>query len=231
MATAESHALGKELLEREIKKLRLTPPVSVRLEKVAEDLGCGDSAALYSALGHGTVSLTQVMPRLYPQASRRKRVPRGAAAHRRPQGIRVQGLDNMMFRFGQCCHPVPGDTIIGFITRGRGITIHRRDCPSAEQDRDERDRRVEVEWDVATGQAFVVKLILFVQERRNLLRDVTNAIADAEANVRGTDLDGASAGTASVVVEVADLDHLNRVMQAIEHVKGVVAIERSRGAD
>ena len=70
-----------------------------------------------------------------------------------------------------------------------------------------------------------------MQERHNLLRDVTNAIADAKANVRGADLDGASAGTASVVVEVADLEHLRNVIRAVDHVKGVVAIERGRGAE
>jgi GTP pyrophosphokinase len=228
-AAAEAHDLGKELLEREIKKLRLQPAPEEDLERVAQEVIKGDVAALFAALGYGTVSLSQVMPRLYPRRARRKRAPRADLAHRRPQGVRVQGMGNMMFRFGQCCHPVPGDAIVGFITRGRGITIHRRDCAAVKDLQETGDRSVDVDWDVESDQAFVVKLNLFVEERRNLLRDVTAAVADADAAVRGADLDDTSSGAASVVVEVNDLDHLQRCIDKLRKVKGLIGIERARG--
>lgn len=228
-ALSDAPELGKEILDREIKKLRFTPPREVELLKVARDLVNGDVNSLYTALAFGNTSLSQVMPKLFPREATRRVTKRGTHAHERPQGIRVQGLGNMMFRFGQCCHPVPGDSIVGFITRGRGITIHRKECPGLLSPDSESDRRVDVDWDVKTGQEFVVKLVLGIQERRNLLRDLTAAVADAKANVRGAEIEDASGGTAFVIVEVEDVEHLGRIVEKLSRVKGVVSIERARG--
>jgi len=229
-SATEARALGQEMMDREIRKLHLDVPAAADLERVAQELAHGKVDALYDAIGFGTVTLNQVLPRLYPQLAARKKAPRGTQAHKRPQGVRVQGMGNMMFRFGQCCHPVPGDPIIGFITRGRGITIHHRNCINVRRTEDASIRRVDVDWDKRSGEAFVVRLTLFVESRKNLLRDITAAVGDADADVRGADLNEASTGTGSVVVEVEDLDHLHRVMQAVRQVKGIVAIERSRGS-
>jgi len=227
----EARALGQEMMDREIRKLHLDLPAAADLERVAQELAHGKVDALYDAIGFGTVTLSQVLPRLYPQLAARKKLPRGTQAHKHPQGVRVQGMGNMMFRFGQCCHPVPGDPIIGFITRGRGITIHHGDCINVRHTEDASLRRVDVDWDTRTGEAFVVRITLFVEERKNLLRDITAAVGDADANVRGADLNEASTGTGSVIVEVEDRDHLHRVMQAVRQVKGVVAAERARGSE
>jgi guanosine-3',5'-bis(diphosphate) 3'-pyrophosphohydrolase len=223
----EAQAIGRDLIEREAAKLGFQPPTPEDLKPVAEHFSLGTTDALLAGLGHGMLSLQQIMPRLYPQLPARKQVPRSAPEHRPSGGIRVQGMGHMMFRFGQCCHPVPGDAIVGFITRGRGITIHRRNCKTALAAADAVERKVEVDWDVKSADHFLVKLLLFVDARRDLLRDLTAAVADAHANVRGAEVDAAQ-GMASVVVEVQHLEHLDVVITRLKLVKGVRGIERER---
>jgi len=231
VGAASALALGRELLDRELKRLHLDPPTDEQWARAAAELNAADMAAVHTMLGNGTLSVTQIMPRLYPQLVLRKRPSRASKAHQRPQGVRVQGLGDMMFRFGQCCQPVPGDPIVGFITRGRGLTIHHRDCGSLSQSPDDDNRQVEVEWDVRPDEAFVVKLNLLVASRRNLLTDLSAAVSEASADIRGADLGQTATGTASIAVEVSDLDHLNAVLQRLKRVKGVISIERARGSD
>jgi GTP pyrophosphokinase len=231
VSATQAQALGKELVDRELKHLHLDPPTDLQWAQAAADLNAADQGALYSLLGSGRLAITQLMPRLFPQLVERKRPSRSEKAHQRPQGVRVQGLGHMMFRFGHCCQPVPGDPIVGFITRGRGITIHHRDCASLAPKSGDEDRQVEVEWDVKPDQAFVVQLNLHVEDRRNLLTDLSNAVAEAGADIRGADLANTRGGTASMAVEVADLDQLTAVLTRLKQVKGVVSIERARGGD
>ena len=231
VGAASALALGRELLEREQRRLHLDGPTDEQWSKAAAELAAADMAALFTMLGNGRLSITQVMPKLYPQLALRKRPSRASRAHLRPQGVRVQGLGDMLFRFGQCCQPVPGDPIVGFITRGRGITIHHKKCGSLAHSQDDDNRQVDVEWDVRPDQAFVVKLNLLVQGRRNLLTDLSAAVADAGADIRGADLAQTATGTASMAVEVSDLDQLNIVMQRLKRVKGVLSIERARGSE
>jgi guanosine-3',5'-bis(diphosphate) 3'-pyrophosphohydrolase len=231
VSAVQAQALGKELVDREQKRLHLDPPTDEQWAHAAAELNLADQAAIHTLLGNGRLSLNQVMPRLYPQLAERRRPAKSSKAHQHPQGVRVQGLGGMMFRFGQCCQPVPGDPVIGFITRGRGITIHRSDCPSVAPKPGDEERRVDVEWDVKPDQAFVVKLNLQVESRRNLLTDLSAAVSEAGADIRGADLGKTRRGTGSIAVEVSDLDHLTAVLQRLKQVKGVVSIERARGAE
>jgi GTP pyrophosphokinase len=229
-ASDEAHVYGKEMLDREVRRLHVDVPTEGQLGKVAEELSQDDAQSLLAALGSGSVSLAQIMPRLYPQLGQKKAV-RGGHDRRSPQGVRVQGLGGMMFRFARCCHPVPGDPIVGFITRGRGITIHNRDCRTIAHAIDDGERRIDVQWDAGGDHHFVVKLNLYLQGRRNLLTDITSAVSEADADVRGAELGHTSRGVGSIMVEVADLEHLHRVVDKLKHVKGVLGIERARGAD
>jgi len=225
----EALQLGKELLEREAARLGLPPPGLEELKPLAEHFTRGSTEALLAALGHGMLSLKQLLPRLYPQTAMRRHAARSTPGS--PSGgIRIQGMGQMMFRFAQCCHPVPGDAIVGFITRGRGITIHQRDCATALSAPDAAERRVEVEWDVTGEEHFQVKLLLYVEERRHLLHDITAAVAEAHANVRSADLHSGQ-GTASLVVDVENVQHLDRVTTRLKGVKGVRGLERARGGE
>src|SRR5262249_23682622 len=132
-----------------------------------------------------------------------------------------------MLHFARCCQPVPGDPVIGVVTQGRGVSVHRLDCPNTFNDRIRPERKVAVEWDTGRGETFPVRLVGYGQDRTSLLADTAKAISTAQVNVR-------SAGMASedktargmFVVEVPHLAKLQEVMQAIRRVKGVSRVER-----
>ncbi len=233
----ESISLGKEIFERELKKRHLKPLSDQELSDFAMRLNFNDSAAMLSALGNGTISLKQILNKLVLPEERKEARPsvirkfvekaRGSA-----KGIRIGGMGNMMFRFAQCCQPVPGEQIVGFVTRGRGVSIHRSDCPNALQMLTEDERRVEVKWDVEKDQSFLVKLDVMVEDRKNMLRDITQAISDADTNVRGAEIKGGeTTSTGSFIIEVKNINHLNKTLKKIKKVKGVIQVERSKGLE
>jgi guanosine-3',5'-bis(diphosphate) 3'-pyrophosphohydrolase len=232
----ESVNLGKEIFERELKKHHLKPPEQ-EISDLAMGLNFQDSETMFSALGNGTVSVKHVLVRLVPPEKQKEAEPsvirkfvdkaRGGA-----KGIRIGGMDNMMFRFAGCCQPVPGEPIVGFVTRGRGVSIHRFDCPNALQMLTEDERRMEVKWDVGKDQSFLVKLDVLVEDRKNILRDITQAISDADTNVRAAEIKGReTTPTGSFVIEVKNINHLNQTLKKIKKVKGVIQVERSKGME
>jgi GTP pyrophosphokinase len=231
----QSLQLGKDILEREVKKKHQKMPSDNELDDCAQSLGFLSAQSLLAAIGNGTLSAQQVMSKIYPEETpepKQSVVSRFIDAARGGKGIKVQGMGNMMFRFAGCCQPVPGEPICGFITRGRGITIHRADCQTAHELTKFPERRIDVEWDAGKDQSFIVKLDIILEDRKNLVRDITEAIAEVDANVRGAEVSGPSgSGIGSVVVEVKNYNHLNRVLQKVRRVSGVLSIERAKGAD
>ncbi|MDX2058828.1 MAG: ACT domain-containing protein, partial [Gemmatimonadales bacterium] len=142
------------------------------------------------------------------------------------RGIKIQGVDGLLVRYAQCCQPVPGDTVVGYVTQGRGISIHRVDCPNL-LTLQEGDRRVEIDWQEQEGESFAVRLVLNAEDRRGLYADILQAVAQTGTNVRRADLhtkDGTAFGT--IFVEVDNLTHLAKVLRGIRRVKGVVSIDR-----
>ena len=231
----QSLSLGNEMLERELKKIHLNLPAPPILEDIAQGMGFLSTEAMLAAIGSGSVSVQHVLTKINPEQMpevKQSLVKRFIDTARGGRGIKIQGMGNMMFRFAGCCQPVPGEHIIGFVTRGRGITIHRADCSTAQELSQSPERVVPVEWDVDKDQAFIVKLDMFLEDRKNMLRDITQVIADADANVRGAEISGkGGAVVGSFVVEIKNLSHLNRVIDKVKKVKGVIAIERAKGAD
>jgi guanosine-3',5'-bis(diphosphate) 3'-pyrophosphohydrolase len=233
----ESVSLGVAILDRELKKRHLKPPSEQELSDLAMGLNFPGSEAMLSALGDGNVSINHILAKFAPEKKEKELKPsligkfvdkaRGSA-----RGIRVGGMGNMMFRFAGCCQPVPGEEIVGFVTRGRGVSVHRSDCPNALQIMVEDGRRVDVKWDAGRDQSFMVKLEVLVEDRKNVLRDITQAISDADTNVRGAEIKGGeTTSSGSFIVEVKNIAHLNKTVKKIKKVKGVVQVERSRGLD
>jgi GTP diphosphokinase / guanosine-3',5'-bis(diphosphate) 3'-diphosphatase len=129
-------------------------------------------------------------------------------------GVRIQGLDNLMVRYSQCCQPVPGDDVIGYITVGRGVSIHRKDCPNVLGLSQDPDRRVEIEWTAEKGERFMVKLYTRGTDRQGLLSDIAKAISDTGTNIQHADIRGVEDGMlGEFVVEVRDLDPSEEVGQ------------------
>ena len=130
-----------------------------------------------------------------------------------------------MIRYSQCCQPVPGDKVIGYITQGRGVSIHRTDCPNVLNLSE--DRRVEIEWSAEKGDRFMVKVFLRGSDRRGLLSDVAKAISDTGTNIQLADMRAVDGGmNGAFVVEVQDLSRLRKVVKAVSAVKGVISVER-----
>ena len=229
---ADSVSLGQEMLEREMKRLKLTL-TDEALEAAARDLGCTDLEQLHARLSEGQLSLTQVMRKLAPPkeglAERfAKGLPGALGLGKKPSGgVRIHGIDNVMLSFARCCQPVPGDPVIGIVTVGRGVSVHRIDCPNTFPNRVDAERRVAVEWDAGLGETFPVRLLVYGQDRPSLLADIAKAIAAIPVNIRTAGMASEDRTVRGVfVVEVPNIQKLNEVMNAIRRLPGVTRVER-----
>jgi GTP pyrophosphokinase len=227
-------ALGKEFLERELKKMRITSPSDEELLEIAQGMSHYSVDSLYYALGNGDLSARQVAARILPPEKEAKPdsvVDKILEKVRRERGISIGGMGNMMFHFARCCQPIPGEDVIGYITRGRGVSIHRSDCPYAQDLLQQSERIIPVSWNIDQDQTFVVRLEVEVTSRKNILFDITESIVDSDTNVRGADIN-ISSDTSSVgiiVVEVKNLSQLERVIKRVKRVKGVISVRRAHG--
>ncbi len=233
---ADSVALGREMIERELRRRRLHPPESMTLEDLARAMDYEDLAGLHAAVGSGTMSVAQVLQRWFPeglgpvQRIKEASLETFRAITGRPgRGVRIQGVDNLMVSYAKCCQPVPGDPVVGLVTRGRGVTVHRTDCPNTFDGRVAPERRVLVDWSAAADESFSVKLSIYGVDRKSLLADIAKAISTTNTNIRTAGIKASDRNArGAFVVEVRDLAHLREVMRAVEQVEGVEAVEREQ---
>ena len=227
--------LGQELFQRALRKARLARLSDEETLRVARKLGYRSFDEALAALARGDIGPSAVIRGFYPDEDPAQVVKRSPSALERiaekirksNRGVTIQGMDNLMIRYSQCCQPVPGDKVIGYITRGRGISIHRTDCPNVLSLTEDPDRRVEIEWRAERGDRFFVHLHMEGTDRRGLLGDVARTISETATDIQHADMRGTDGGmTAAFVVEVQDLNHLKRVMQAVQRVKGVLSVVR-----
>ena len=169
-----------------------------------------------------------------------QRAPRAAGAAegdrrrgRRPtDGVRIRGVDDLLVRFARCCNPLPGDPIVGFITRGRGLTVHARDCLTVAKSVLDRERLIDVEWDVAEPGKRPVRIAVYIgQDRPGLLSEITGAISARNGNITKAEVTVTDdrRGINNFVVEVADVRQLQDIIAAIREVRDVINVERVRG--
>jgi len=226
--------LGREFIEREIKKARKERVSEERFDVAAKALHYPDAHHLFAALGRGDLGPSAVFRELWDEEPAAAPVRAPSAFDRlvdrvrgKPRGVRIQGMDNLMVRYSQCCQPVPGDRVTGYITRGRGVSVHRVDCPNVLQLAEHPERRVDIEWEAETGDRFFVRLVMEGTDRRGLFADIASTISQTNTNIRSADIQADDSGMkGQFVVEVENLTHLNRVLGAIRRVKGVVSVER-----
>jgi GTP pyrophosphokinase len=233
-----SLALGREILDREVRRRRLDPPTAEQLAQAATTMSLASADHLIAALGRGDVAHGQVMRALYPalgedalRAPRPSPIGRLYQRLRLGRGIRIQGVDGLLVRYAQCCQPVPGDAVVGYVTIGRGISLHRADCPNLLTLPQETERRVEIDWQETAGETFVVRLSVRGEDRRGLYADICQAVSETGTNIRSAELfskDGSVHGV--VLVEVENQTQLNKVLRDVRRVKGVTEVTRRDAA-
>ncbi|MBU1675317.1 hypothetical protein KKA85_06000, partial [bacterium] len=228
----DSVKLGREILVREIRKRKLDVDIDRDLEELGQQLGYSELDKLLAAVGAGDLTHAKILNRLDPseKKSPQKLVDMGKDIYatfmrRRVSGVRIQGLDNLMVRYARCCEPIPGDEIVGVVTRGRGVSVHRMGCSNL-QDADQ-ERLIEVTWDVDADQIFMVKLTITGLDRKGLLADLSEAIHKVGVNIRSGDFQtDAELARATLLIEVRNLNNLDKVLKAVRRVPNVQQVER-----
>jgi guanosine-3',5'-bis(diphosphate) 3'-pyrophosphohydrolase len=231
----ENIRLGQQLFEREARRLGLDPAQLRRdewLDEVRRRFNFQSVDDLWAAVGYGGVSAGQVVGRL------KERLPaqvlplpdgRSADGFGRPSnGIRVRGADNLLVRVARCCTPVPGDPIVGYITRGRGVSVHRTDCPNVEHLAAEGERLIDVAWDRHAGETYPVELEIHGLDRAGLLADVASVLAARKLNIAQAKARGYRNHKAvvTVLVEIRHLGELAGVMEDLRRIPDVTVVQR-----
>ena len=239
---ARSIELGRELFEREAKKYRLNPAALVsgeEMARAASDLGYPTPDDVLAAVGYGKASVHQLLNKLAPGATLdtvERPKPTPGTRPKTEQGVRIRGVDDLLVRFAKCCNPLPGDQIVGFITRGRGLTVHARDCLTVVKSVLDRERLVNVEWDgdepTEEPAKRPVRIAVYIgRDRPGLLSEITGAISSRNGNITKAEVEVTDdrRGINNFVVEVADLRQLQEIMTSIRDVPDVINVERVRG--
>jgi GTP pyrophosphokinase len=228
-----SRHLGKELLERELRRIHFHGSQERKVAEEAERLGMDGPEQLLAAIGRGEHSARQVALRMADKEAPGPEIEKPSLdsiidlARRSERGVRLQGVGELLVRFAKCCQPLPGDKIVGVVTRGRGVSVHRADCPNAAHLREDPDHLVQVEWDVGKGHSFPVKVVVTASDRQGLLADLARAIGKVDTNIRSADMLTEEKDAQGVfLLEVTSLAHLRKVMKAMQGVRGVKRVER-----
>ncbi|MHB0886349.1 MAG: RelA/SpoT family protein [Bacillota bacterium] len=237
-------AHGRDLIEKEVERLGLKPSELARpewMKALLQRFGYTAEDDLYAAVGYGGLTAQYVVGKLreeYDKEQKTKPVvdvfelslPTTAPPQKaRPtMGIRVKGEDNMLVRFSRCCNPIPGDPIIGYITRGRGVSIHRADCPNVTHYTEDKARLVDVAWDIDQPSAFSVEVEINGIDRPGLMADVLNNIADSRTNILAANAraDRNRMAIIDLVLEIRNLEQLRYVIQRITKVRDVFSVSR-----
>ena len=228
----ENIAHGRESLERELRRLARTSLGAVgqdRILEIARAYKFDNLDDFYAAVGYGAIGAPQVVSRLGVVDDAQLALPPTAppTSPSRQGGVRVNGVGDLMVRFGKCCHPIPGDPIIGFITRGKGVTVHLKNCQTVLGER-ETARLIEVEWEGQVQQTYPISVRIEAYDRTGLVADITQVVAENKVNIMSANVSVTPDRTATVraTLEVASVAQLARVMSRLEQLKDVISVQR-----
>ncbi|MBO4991016.1 MAG: bifunctional (p)ppGpp synthetase/guanosine-3',5'-bis(diphosphate) 3'-pyrophosphohydrolase, partial [Firmicutes bacterium] len=246
---SESTEKGKEMLEKLVRRKGYDQQQILKnayVAKAAKTLNYGSADELYTALSYGGVLVNKVLVMLvdyYHQEKQDelKRREKEAAAlekkkkkhvnHGNSAGIKVEGVDNLLVRFSKCCNPVPGDEIVGFITKGRGISIHRKDCINVlSLPEEERQRFIDVQWDQEKDNlAYDTSIHILAEDRKGLISDISRVCEDMDVNITGVNAKSARDGIVNMVLTVAisNTSQMEKMLTNIKSISGVADVYRS----
>ena len=233
----ESIALGKTLLERALERDRLKLPNIMKNEQIlsiAKEFSFHSVEDLIAQIGFGKISPRQVLGRLKPKLGIKDERPPGLVGkmvgrfkrRKGDHGIKVKGVSDMLIRFANCCNPLPGEPVIGFITRGRGVTVHQRNCSHILNA--DPERLVEVSWQASKEDIYLAKIRVTSVERKGVLSDISAVLTQKDANIIEAQVKTTvdRKGIALFTIEVEDYNQLQNIMGAIKRIKNVLIVER-----
>jgi len=230
----ESIELGRKIVSTSYKKLRLSAPFIDHVAPLLQFLGVTNLDRLYELVGSGDLPISRVMRYFQPKNIKRS-VPSQMVSRLirtfsgKSKGVLVGGTDNLMVRFARCCNPVPGDEIIGFVTRGRGISIHRLDCPNVGLFQDNEERKIQVSWDDRDLNKYVIPLQITGEDRPGLLHEIAEAFTASGANVVEAILKSAQQNANGIFkIEIQNKNQLKQIFRRIQKIKGIHQVTRTK---
>ena len=239
----ENIAEGKDALEREMRRNLMSVPADKQeefLSALAKRNHCNTVEEMYAAIGYGGLQMARILPKLKDEYNRLKANDAEPKAIptvdirkiHSSDGVVVEGIDNCPIKFAKCCSPLPGDEIIGFVTRGFGVSIHKKDCANARESMrhpENRDRWVKAYWADTVREDYKATLEIVCMDRANLVSDVALALGDMRVPIYSLDARSADQGRArmSVTIGITNTEHLNNVVARLRKVKDVVSVTRN----
>ncbi len=234
---------GKDLLEKEVKRLGYKASEILKdewIKNIASKVSINSIEDLYAAIGYGSITLNQVISKLRTQYNEYYKIadekafveskiqqPTQSKASKPTQGIRIKGVDNIKIRFSKCCNPVPGDEVVGYITRGRGVSVHRTDCPNIIMSEDA-ERFIEVEWDFQKKASYPAEIQIKASDRSGLLAEITQKITDSDLGVISLNARTSKDKVVfiNVTLEIKDIEELRDLMRKIKRIRNVMDVYR-----
>ncbi len=238
---------GRELLEKEIRRNGFTTAQLMKpewVETIYKKFSLHSVDDLYSSLGYGGLTPNQVITKLKEEfrktqkleepieESIERQVERAQERQKKHNstGVRVKGVENIMIRFSKCCNPVPGDDIVGYITKGRGVSVHQKDCPNVTDLMNEEERFIEVEWNAQTKVSYNADLEVRATDRKGLLAEITTIIDESKVNINAFHSRTTKDKMAIInfILEISDIEQLNKLIRKFRKIEGVMDVYRAK---
>jgi len=196
-------------------------------------MGYTDSDSLYEAIGYKKLNPVQLINKLIPQEKKQETQVKEEIVKEKKadRGIKIEGVDNILIRYAKCCYPVPGDDIIGYITRGRGVTIHRAECPNLKNFSQEEGRFIKVDWHDTEDNSFPVNIKIISSDRKSLISDISMVLSNYKAGIKYIKgvANKNNVAIINLTIAVNTLDHLKEIMARLRSLKAVKEVIRMEG--
>ncbi len=234
--------LGKKMLEKEARKYKTNLRDVLendKLKALLPDYGASKTEDLLSQIGYGKLSAKQLLSRIAPDGAKEaapEEESRLTSAVKRVLGfgtdakLKVKGFDDLLVYRAKCCNPIRGEEVIGYITRGKGVAVHSKNCPNVQNLLYDADRKIDVEWATAAAsvEAYAVPLTILTEDRPGMLAEIAAVISDVKSNILNVEARTADQrGMIDITVEIPDMKHLERVIASIKKLDGVYDVTRS----
>ncbi|HAR95183.1 MAG TPA: GTP pyrophosphokinase [Deltaproteobacteria bacterium] len=227
----KSIELGKTLIERELTRNDFSfnkMMKSGELEALAKEFSFNTANDLFAAVGYGLYTPLQVLGKLIPEPEKVGKLQKILTSIKkgRDDAVKIKGIDGLVVRFAKCCNPIPGDKILGFITRGRGLTVHMEDCPNVHTY--DEQRKIDVSWELDKEHTYPVKLRISSEDKKGILQELTAIFSSSNANILNANVTTHPDKTATSVfeLEIKHVSQLQKIMKSVQKIKAIKAVER-----